>query len=172
MKKAAFLAQLRTALGDLPPEDAARTLEYYGEAIDDRMDDGEPEEEAVAAVGTVEEIRSLILADTPPRPPQRRVLLLLAAPLLLVLAALFIAAAAVFLCAALLAIALSMSAIPALIELGLAWAGLYLGGGMVLTGVSILLFYALRAAAGGIVRLGRNLLGGLRRRGIRREHAI
>jgi len=171
MKKVEFLAQLRTALGDLPPEDAARTLEYYGEAIDDRMDDGEPEEEAVAAVGTVEEIRSLILADAP-RPPQRRVLLLLAAPLLLVIAALFIAAAAVFLCAALLAIALSMSAVPALIELGLAWAGLYLGGGMVLTGVSILLFYALRAAVGGIVRMGRNLLGGLRRRGARRERAI
>ena len=40
MKKTEFLAQLRGRLGQLPPQDIEKTLEYYSEMIDDKIEDG------------------------------------------------------------------------------------------------------------------------------------
>ena len=40
MKKAEFLAQLRNRLGQLPPQDVEKTLEYYSEMIDDYIESG------------------------------------------------------------------------------------------------------------------------------------
>lgn len=65
MNKEKFLLDLASALAGLPEEDVERTLEYYSEMIDDRVEDGLSEEEAVAAVGTVDEIRTQIIKDTP-----------------------------------------------------------------------------------------------------------
>lgn len=65
MNKQAFLDELRTKLAGLPPKDLEERLAFYGEMIDDRMEDGLSEEEAVQAVGSVEEIVSQIIADTP-----------------------------------------------------------------------------------------------------------
>ena len=65
MNKDSFLIKLAAALAGLPEEDVERTLEYYSEMIDDRVEDGLSEAEAVAAVGTIEEIRAQIIKDTP-----------------------------------------------------------------------------------------------------------
>ena len=65
MNKEKFLLDLASALAGLPEEDVERTLEYYSEMIDDRVEDGLSEAEAVAAVGTIEEIRAQIIKDTP-----------------------------------------------------------------------------------------------------------
>lgn len=65
MKKSVFLTQLRDALGGIPSADAEERIAFYAEMIDDRMEDGLSEEEAVAAVGTVEEIVAQIVAQTP-----------------------------------------------------------------------------------------------------------
>ncbi len=65
MTKGVFLAQLREALGGLPSADAEERLTFYAEMIDDRVEDGIPEEEAVAAIGSVEEIAAQIIAETP-----------------------------------------------------------------------------------------------------------
>ena len=65
MTKAEFLAELRRGIGGLPDEDINRSLEYYSEMIDDRIEDGTSEEEAVAAVGAVDENVAHILADIP-----------------------------------------------------------------------------------------------------------
>ena len=56
MRKEEFLTQLRKGLGGLPQEDMEERLAFYREMIDDRMDEGLSEEEAVATVGTVSEI--------------------------------------------------------------------------------------------------------------------
>lgn len=65
MRKIEFLAQLRKGLSGLPQEELAERLTFYSEMIDDRMEEGLSEEEAVSAVGTVEEIVSQIIADIP-----------------------------------------------------------------------------------------------------------
>ena len=65
MNKEKFLLDLASALAGLPEEDVEKTLEYYSEMIDDRIEDGLSEAEAVAAVGTIEEIRAQIIKDTP-----------------------------------------------------------------------------------------------------------
>ena len=69
MKKQEFLDKLRGSLWAMPETDIQNSLDYYNEMIDDRMEDGLSEEEAVAAVGDLDEIVSQILSETP-RPPQ------------------------------------------------------------------------------------------------------
>lgn len=68
MTKEGFLAQLRQQLWALPEADRQNSLDYYAEMIDDRMEEGLSEEEAVAAIGNLEEIVQQILGETP-RPP-------------------------------------------------------------------------------------------------------
>ena len=63
MTKTEFLSALRDGLRALPEADAARSLEYYHEMIDDRMDDGMTEEEAVAAVGDPGDVAGEILRE-------------------------------------------------------------------------------------------------------------
>lgn len=65
MDKSAFLSALQTALDGLPPEDTARFLAFYDEAIADRMEDGASEGEAVAALGAPDEIARQILEELP-----------------------------------------------------------------------------------------------------------
>lgn len=65
MTKYEFLTALRCGISGLPAEDIDRSLEYYSEMIDDRIEDGVPEEDAVAAVGTVDENVAHILSDIP-----------------------------------------------------------------------------------------------------------
>ena len=49
MGKQEFLAQLRKGLQGLPQEDIEERLTFYSEMIDDRMEEGLSEEEAVSA---------------------------------------------------------------------------------------------------------------------------
>lgn len=65
MTKQAFLAALRDGLCGLPQSDIEEHLGFYAEMIEDRMEDGLTEEEAVAAIGSVEEIAAQIVTDMP-----------------------------------------------------------------------------------------------------------
>ena len=56
MRKDEFLKRLNKALGSLDAKERARTVQYYREILEDRMEDGTPEEDAVAALGPVEQI--------------------------------------------------------------------------------------------------------------------
>lgn len=56
MTKSDFILSLSEALADLPGQERVRVLEYYEEMIDDRIENGMAEEEAVAAMGSIEEI--------------------------------------------------------------------------------------------------------------------
>ena len=68
MNKTEFLAALRSALGKLPEPEIRASLDFYAEAIDDRVEDGASEDEAVAALGDVNAIAAQIIAETPPIP--------------------------------------------------------------------------------------------------------
>ena len=63
MNKQDFINQLRAKLHGLPGRELEERLNFYGEMIDDRMEDGRTEEEAVAEIGSVEEIAVQILAE-------------------------------------------------------------------------------------------------------------
>ncbi len=63
MTKQIFLNELAAALHQLPREERYRTLSYYDELIDDRMEDGQGEEEAVASLGDPEQIVREILGE-------------------------------------------------------------------------------------------------------------
>lgn len=65
MNKQEFLSTLSSWLFGIGEEDVNRSLDYYSEMIDDRMEDGLSEEDAVAAIGTPEEVAEQILIETP-----------------------------------------------------------------------------------------------------------
>ena len=65
MRKQEFLDALKNMLTDLPQDEVAERLNFYSEMIDDRIEEGVPEEEAVAACGTVEAVAAQIKADSP-----------------------------------------------------------------------------------------------------------
>lgn len=63
MTKLTLLMSLYDKLSDLSREDVEERLNFYSEMIEDRMEEGLTEEEAVAQVGSVEEIVAQIKAD-------------------------------------------------------------------------------------------------------------
>jgi len=65
MRKSEYLLELKRNLHVLPHDEVERTLDYYREMIDDRIEDGMDEEEAVSQLGTIEENVSRIIADIP-----------------------------------------------------------------------------------------------------------
>ena len=56
MNKKEFLRVLSRSLRGMPRAERAQSLEYYGEMIQDRMEEGLSEEEAVARLGSADEI--------------------------------------------------------------------------------------------------------------------
>ena len=65
MLKNEFLTRLRAGLKGLPQEDIEQWISFYGEIIDDRMEEGLSEGEAVAAVGSVQEIADQVIREIP-----------------------------------------------------------------------------------------------------------
>ena len=65
MTREMFLAELRQRLAGLPWEELEERLAFYGEMLDDRLEDGLTEEEAVGSLGTPEEVAAQVLAEIP-----------------------------------------------------------------------------------------------------------
>lgn len=65
MSKQEFLAQLRKGLSGLPQDDIEERLTFYSEMLEDQIEEGLSEEEAVLAAGTIDEIVQQIIADIP-----------------------------------------------------------------------------------------------------------
>lgn len=63
MTQMGFLLELHEKLSCLPEDEIEERLTFYNEMIADRMEEGFSEEEAVASVGSVDEIASQIIAD-------------------------------------------------------------------------------------------------------------
>ena len=74
MNKQEFLIELKQHLKGIAPEDISGSIEYYSEMIDDAVEDGMTEEEAVASLGDMDEIERQLrsrgekTAKTPPEP--------------------------------------------------------------------------------------------------------
>lgn len=65
MTKQQFLLALHDKLSGLPQDEVEQRLNFYSEMIEDRMEEGLSEVDAVAAVGSVEEIAAQITAEIP-----------------------------------------------------------------------------------------------------------
>ncbi|MCR4617613.1 MAG: DUF1700 domain-containing protein [Lachnospiraceae bacterium] len=65
MNKESFITELKNNLAGLPEDEIKKSIDYYEEMIDDRVEDGMPEEEAVAALGDIKSITKNILEDIP-----------------------------------------------------------------------------------------------------------
>lgn len=199
MNKQEFLLALRGALSALPEADIRASVDYYAEIIDDRMEEGIPEAEAVASLGSVVAAAEQILLDMPlPKlvkarvKPKRKLraweIVLLAVgspvwfPILLALAAVVLAVYIV-----LWAVAVSLYAADIGVGAGLA-AGVagavllfvmghpasalaLLSAGFVCGGLAIFGFFGCNAAAKGIWRLGKLMWRGIKSCFIRKEGA-
>lgn len=64
MNKNEYLDSIKSKLQGLPEKDIQSAIEYYEEAIEDRVEDGLTEEQAINAVGTPDEIAEKILLDS------------------------------------------------------------------------------------------------------------
>ena len=65
MNKKQFLDELRSKLVGLPDEEIENRISFYEEMINDRIDEGKSEEEAISEIGTVDEVVREIAKDTP-----------------------------------------------------------------------------------------------------------
>lgn len=70
MNKKTFVRSLSRRLRALPAAERAQSLDYYTEMIQDRMEEGLSEEQAVGQLGSVDEIARQILQDAPPAPKE------------------------------------------------------------------------------------------------------
>lgn len=65
MTKLEYLAALRRALSQLPPEELDRQLAYYEELFEDMLEDGLTEQEAAARLGDPAQIAQELLTELP-----------------------------------------------------------------------------------------------------------
>lgn len=64
MNKQEFLSQLRKGLSGLPQDDIEERLIFYTEMIEDQIEEGLSEEEAVSQIGSVDEIVEQVVSET------------------------------------------------------------------------------------------------------------
>ena len=199
MTKQAFIDKLAIELAALPQDivDADERLGFYSEMIDDRIESGESEEDAVAACGSIEDIISQIIAEIPlgtlvkkTIKPKRSVawweilLIILGSPLwITLLAALFVVVISAY--------AVLWSAIATLWAVDVALMGIFVGGvassilcfcqasvpiafamlGMALfsAGAAIAFFFVCRIATVGTAKLTKKIAIGIKRLFIKKE---
>ena len=167
MTKEVFLQRLSDRLSGLPRAEREEQVNFYSEMIDDRMEEGLSQEEAVAAVGSADEIAGQILAETGREEPKKKgntgktVLIIAGSPvwfpvafsLYISLWSVAVSLWAVFgsLCGGIIcgifggAVMVCMSDLPG----GL----LLVAGGLVCAGLAIFMFFACRETTKGIVWL-------------------
>jgi len=191
MTKQAFLPQLRARLSGLPQQDIDERLNFYSEMIDDRIEEGLSEEEAVAAVGPVDQIVSQIIEETPlakiavenakPKRPLQAweiVLLILGSPIwfslliavFAVVFSLYIAVWAVVISLWSVFAALAGSALGCVaggvifIGSGHSLAGIaVIAAGLVCAGLAIFAFFGCKGATVGVAILSKKIALGIKR---------
>lgn len=65
MNKREFLGALRQGLTGIPQDDIEEWINFYGEMIDDRIEEGLAEEQAIAELGTIQDIAIQIMSEIP-----------------------------------------------------------------------------------------------------------
>ena len=197
MNKEMFLEELKRKLIGLPQADIDERLAFYSEMIDDRIEDGLTEEEAVAKVGSVDGIVAQIMSEIPLTKlvkekvkPKRSlrvweiVLIVLGFPVWFPLLIAFLAIVfAVYVVIWSLAIAVyavtlgitvsALACIPGtiicIIAHRLIAAVFCLGAGVLLAGIAILLFFACIGITKGMLKLTKGMLLGIKRSFVGKE---
>ena len=190
MDKAQFLDELKRRLSGLPKSDLDERLLFYSEMIEDRMEDGLTEEEAVAGIGSVDEIIEQLMAEIPlsrlvnEKVKQRRslkaweiLLLVLGSPVWLplliaafaVCLSLYIVLWAVLISVWAVDLSLAVSAVGGLfmaafdlVKSNPAGAAFMLGAAIVCAGLTILLFFGCLELTRGLLRLTKKMLLGVK----------
>lgn len=190
MTKQEFTDALRARLSGMPAREVEESISFYSEMIDDRMEEGMSEEDAVSQVGSVDEIASQIISEIPltkivkekikPKKSLKAweiVLLILGAPLWIPL--LFVAASVIF---AMYIVIWSLIVALWAIEVAFiacSFAGIVsgfvcifsgsslsmvamIGAGMVCAGLSIFLFFGCKGATKGIFMLTKKIALGIK----------
>lgn len=199
MSKQEFLAKLREGLSGLPKDDIEERLDFYSEMIDDRIEEGNTEEDVVSEIGSVDEIVSQIIGETSlvklvkeKAKPNRRlkvweiVLLIAGSPLWI---ALLIAAIAVVLAVyiSLWSIIVSLWAVfGSVVACGFSgivagigfavqnnvYTGLVMmGAGLVCLGLSVFMFFGCKVSTKGIVLLTKKIALWMKKMFIKKEEA-
>lgn len=190
MNKQEFLSELKNAISGIPEDEMEERLSFYSEMIDDSVEEGKTEEEAVAEIGDVKEVANQIISDVPLAKlvkekvkPNRTlktweiILIVLGSPLWV---SLLIAAFAVMISVYaviwtllislwIIELSLSVSSISCFIGFVVmllqgrgAIALLLLGAGIFLVGASILLYFGCLAASKGTVILTKKIALGIK----------
>lgn len=182
MTKMEFILSLNERLAGLPKKEIEERLNFYSEMIEDRMEEGLSEEDAVSAVGNVDGIAEKIMADFSPTKKQKPkgklkvweiVLLVLGSPIWL---SLLIAAFAIVLSlyVSLWSVIISQWAVFGSL-IGGAFCGItvgvgfaldgnaltgiaMIGAGLVCAGLTILIFFACKFATKGTVLLTKKIV--------------
>ncbi len=174
MTKSEFVSLLKDGLSVLPKKDVEERLTFYSEMIDDRMDDGISEEDAVAEIGPVAEIVGQILEEYPHKQKRKLgvweiVLLVLGFPLWFplliaafsVIVSFFAVLWSIVICVWSVEVALWGSALGCFVGgvLVMSLQGnivtgiVLLGFGFICTGLSIFLFYGCKLTSKGMLYL-------------------
>ena len=199
MRKQEFLDALRARLSGLPKQEVEERLGFYAEMIDDRIEEGLAEEEAVSAIGSVNEIAGQIIADVPLAKiakekikPKRRlraweiVLLALGSPIWISLAAAALAvifAIYVSLWAVIISVWAAFGSLIAGALGGAAASVIFIcqdnaftgiaaiGAGIVCAGLAIFMFFGCKAATKGTLLLTKSIIFSIKKRLVGKEEA-
>lgn len=198
MNKSELLNELSQRLSGIPQSEAEKTINYYSEMIDDRIEDGESEEDAVKAVGDIDEIVRNAMSQVPltglvKQSVKRNfrlsvpviILLILGSPIWLsLLIALFAVIFAVYVTIAAVIISLfavvaafvvsgivSVIASPFLIPVSLYTSAMYFSCGLVILGLSIFAFYVAVILSKYIIRFTKFVIIKIKSLFIRKERA-
>ncbi len=199
MNRFDFLYELRQGLKDFSEEEIMEHIVFYREMIEDRMEDGISEEDALAEIGTPQEVVAQILAETPlptlikTKLKKERslkgweiVLIILGSPIWLSLliaafAVLISVIAAVFaiivaLYTAPIALGASSVAtlcliIPMIISYNIPGSVACLGLSLFCAGASILMFFGINLISKLIIKLFKKIINTIKSRLIRKEAA-
>ena len=71
MNKSEFLEALKARISHLPQKEIEERVGFYAEMIDDKMEEGLSEEDAVLSIGSIDEITADVVADKVKRESKR-----------------------------------------------------------------------------------------------------
>lgn len=186
MSREEFLSELRRRLSGLPQEDIDERIDFYAEMIDDRIEDGMIEEDAVQSIGTVDSVVEQIMSETHLTKlvrervrPKRQikiweiVLLVLGSPVwvplvisaVIVMLSIYLVIWAVVLCVYAADVSMAAGVIFGVISAGvflnsgnIEGVPFSVGTGLVCAGLAVLLFFLSIAVTKGVIRLSGRIL--------------
>ena len=186
MNKIEFIESLKQKLSNLPKDELEERVNFYLEIIEDKIEEGIKEQEAIAQLGSVEEIANQIISDIPLRKlakeklkKQRKLqtweifLLVIGFPLwfsllvafLAIILALYISLWAIVISFMAIFIALALSSIALILLTGLyvltsqgSTALMIFGLSLVCAGLSIMFFYLSKLMVKAMIKLAKKIM--------------